>query len=187
MWANLNGRPLEIQSSSGDTDTTTRALYGLEAMPVGNLRTLHELWRERCARRRCGFPTIDDMAEYPAVTADCHLIDVSQPNPWVFRILSYGAPSAASRGSNYCGMHLGEVPSLLHSSGLQVDYNTVKMLGVPRLQAISTRYDHRSRAYARLIMPVSQSGGPIDRLIVAVSIVVEADNFSALSAISSTA
>lgn len=181
MWANLKGRPLEIQSTSGDEDTTTRVLFTLDALSDGTLQRLYDLWRCRADASRLAVPTLGDMADHPGLTADCHLIDVAQPNPWHFQILEYGARSAASRGSNYAGLHLGEIPSRLHSAGLQVDYNTAKMLGVPRLQAITTRYDHRSRSYARLILPVSLDGRAIDRLMIGVSIVTEEDHYSSLS------
>ena len=120
-------------------------------------------------------------AVFPRVTAfdpmglqDCqsagyvHVIDVSSTDPVEFYVQMYGSKTLLNGACDLTGAYLKDLNVSIHSQSVLHEYNSVKILGIPKLHLVYAILSGEMRTYLRLIAPIATDGWHCDKLLVAV-------------------
>jgi len=168
----MHGAVLErVVEAAGDA-YQDRALIDLGEFIVSEVEMMTDLfiyWRDL---RRCrdALPRLTDLSfeTLIAIGAAEHvnLIDVTAHDAAGFRIEVQSARSYAASRIDLRNRSLGEYYCPLHAAGLQRDYLGVKRAAAPRYHSLETRVGRRWRIYTRLILPLTEDGRSVERLLV---------------------
>jgi hypothetical protein len=97
-----------------------------------------------------------------------HVLNAANPDPSLMRFDLYGNKVPLDNGRIYTGLAIGEHPVRIHAETVAADYDLVRQSAEPHYFRVRKRLGGVGYRYARLVLPFSDGGGRIDRLMVAV-------------------
>lgn|GEM_PF-1220721 len=126
------------------------------------------LWGD--ARRGRRLPSNGSLDALELVNIACgraHIVDTRSSNPLGYRFRLWGAVN--SYGGGYANRALGEMPPGAMREEAVYDYRRVVSSGAPDYHLIRVVENDIAYSYARLILPISEDGRRVDRLIVLIN------------------
>lgn len=125
---------------------------------------LYEYWRVLRAQTECQFSNIDTVhLERAGVIGKLHVVDVSSGDPEEYRFELFGYALPLNRFEK-----LRALPVPIYADATMRDYNTVRLTAAPRLHRIRCRLGDTNHHYTRLILPLLDERGAVNRLLVAI-------------------
>ena len=156
---------IDVLSDSDGNFVERRPLKLADLPAKGDaLGYLYRYWTDLRGAGALQFSNIDTVHLARAgMIGKMHVVDVDSPDPDDFRFELFGYAVPLSRYERPRAL-----PVRIYAESTMLDYNTVRITAVPRLHRLRSRLNETSYHYTRLILPFLNSGGRVNRLVVAI-------------------
>ncbi|SRR5579883_309745 len=128
------------------------------------LAYLYRYWCGLHAETDCRLTNVDTVhLERAGIIGNLHIVDASSSDPgeFCYELLGYAIPV------RYSGKP-GAYPVTIYAESIVQDYNMARLTAAPQLHRVRSRLAGIGYHYTRLILPFFDSGGRVDRLVVAI-------------------
>jgi hypothetical protein len=136
----------------------------------GSLADLLQYWRALKGGAR--FPFFGDIDPVRlaqlGVLGRLHVLNAANPDPALIRFDLYGNKVPLDNGRIYTGLAIRDHPIRIHAETVAEDYDLVRQSAEPHYFRVRKRLGGVGYRYARLVLPFSDGGGRVDRLMVAI-------------------
>jgi hypothetical protein len=149
-----------------DGNSVERRLLKLETLPSRGdpLGYLYRYWCDLRAASAWEFTNIDTVhLERAGIIGHLHILDVSSSDPGEFHYELFAHAVPVPR----CNLPRA-APVGIWADSLLRDYNTTRLLAVPRLHRIRCLLDGTRYHYTRLMLPFQNAYGRVHRLAIAI-------------------
>lgn len=158
----------EFVAANGNS-LVTRNEYQIDAaLHLDDFAPFQSKWNLNRSQKRLPLVSDFDAIRTSSAMAAVHLVDTSSNDAAGFRYLEFDCGSRMD-GRDFSGVHVAEYPGEAIRHSTMIDYESAARVGRCSLMEVSFDTEGTPRKFARLILPVSDSGRrSADRLLVVV-------------------
>lgn len=154
----------------GDGNVVVRSRLSLDAARADpDLSRMLDVWSAGCRKGPPAFADLDPVRARDSGLPDrLSIVAVADSDPAEYRY-TYAGPGLTARFAyDLTGLRLIDLPGAALVRALAEDYVAARQSGLPRFQEVAFVLGDRVHGYRRLILPCTDGGRSIARLVVAV-------------------